>query len=206
MESKPLTLEERNLLKLSNLARNFKPKQVSQSGYENEKKRLVGICGFEDCKFNGGFLSLPLCEDHAWLAYEALRRETVESEAREISRLQWIAWDEEDRLKKEEQDRANSERWKNQTSIEAGFIYYLRVGDLIKIGYTRSIPDRLKAYPPHSTLLATHPGTLKVERQMHHKFLHQLKQGREWFEPAEDLLAHIESVKQDFKQSFLVTA
>lgn len=44
MESKPLTQTERNLQKISKLARNFKPKQVSPYGYEIEKKRLVGIC------------------------------------------------------------------------------------------------------------------------------------------------------------------
>lgn len=183
-----------------------KPKQVISGIYEFKRDHLVDICGFEGCRFHGGYLGLPMCEDHAWQAFEILKNDASQSEAKERARQQRIDWDEADRLKEAERELEYAERWKNQTSIEAGFIYYLRVGGLIKIGYTRSIADRLKAYPPHSTLLATHPGTLKVERQMHHKFLHQLKQGREWFEPAEDLLAHIESVKQDFKQSFLVTA
>ena len=206
MESKPLTQTERNLQKISKLARNFKPKQVSPYGYEIEKKRLVGICGFEDCKFNGGFLSLPMCEDHAWIAFEILKNEKTESEAKKRARQQMIEWEEEARQRDREARAKNAARWKNQTSIEAGFIYYLLVGELIKIGYTRRVEDRLKAYPPHSVLLATHPGTLKVEKQMHHKFLHHLANGREWFNQGEDLIEHINQAKQDFKQHELVAA
>lgn len=206
MESKPLTQSERNMLKLSKLAREYQAKQINRYGYEHEKRNLVGICGFDGCMFDGGFLNLPMCEDHAWHAFEVLKRDDKERESRKIAHLQWLAWEEEDRIAKEKRDRDNAERWANQTSIEAGFIYYLLVGDLIKIGYTRSIEERLKAYPPNAKLLAIHPGTLKVERQMHHKFLHHLAKGREWFGQGEDLINHIQRTKQDFKQHRLVAA
>lgn len=183
-----------------------KPKQVGVGIYEHYRDQLVGICGFEGCHFFGGYLGLPMCEDHAWQAFEILKHDVEESEARQRARQQWLDWYEEDRKREAEREREYAERWKNQTTIEAGFIYYLLVGDLIKIGYTKSVEDRMKAYPPNSKLLATHPGTLKVEKQMHHKFLHHLAKGREWFGQGEDLINHIERTKQDFKQHQLVAA
>lgn len=186
--------------------RAMKAKQVGVGLYEHNRDKLVGICGIEGCAFYGGYLDLPLCEEHAWHAFEVLKNNKSKSETRERVRQQWIECEEADKEEEHLRQLEREERWKTKTTIEAGFIYYLLVGDLIKIGYTRSLEDRLKAYPPNAKLLATHPGTLKVEKQMHHKFLHHLAKGREWFDQGADLMEHIAKTKQDFKQHQSVAA
>lgn len=83
-------------------------------------------------------------------------------------------------------------------AIEAGWVYYIRVDERIKIGYSADVRERMRAYPPHSDLLAVHPGTRTLEREMHAMFKGALAAGREWFHPVPDLLAHIEQVVTEF--------
>jgi hypothetical protein len=71
-----------------------------------------------------------------------------------------------------------------------GWVYYLRVGDQIKIGFSSNVQRRLRAYPPGSELLAVEPGDKKLERKRHNEFFEWLAAGREWFEPSEELLQH----------------
>lgn len=73
-------------------------------------------------------------------------------------------------------------------------VYYLRVGDMIKIGTTRNLQRRMAAYPPGSVLLAVEPGGEDVEAIRHRQFGHLLMERNEWFRPAPDLMAHIAEV------------
>ena len=75
-------------------------------------------------------------------------------------------------------------------------VYYLRVGDLIKIGSTGDLKQRMSTYPPNRTLLATERGNAVVERQRLAQFRAHLRHGNEWFDAtAPDLLAHIETLR-----------
>lgn len=78
----------------------------------------------------------------------------------------------------------------------AGVVYYVRVGDLIKIGTTTNLKARVASYPPGSQLLATERGGLDVEAARLAQFDGCLAAGKEWFMPSPRLLAHIESLKQ----------
>jgi hypothetical protein len=154
------------------------------------------MCCWTDCSSFGGWNGTPLCEQHAndvWATVDAGQTEEFKKAHRDeriaVLRLERLA-------KEQKQSKREASSYDRYT--EPGFIYYLRVGDLIKIGYTFYLEDRMKAYPPNSELLATHPGTRQTERQMHHKFLHLLKQGREWFIEGDDLMAHIEDVSSKF--------
>lgn len=92
-----------------------------------------------------------------------------------------------------------AQRASGTTDLIAGWVYYLRVGDKLKIGYTANPGRRLKAYPPDSKLIAIHPGTKATERDMHHRFAHARLAGREWFAP-DDLAIneHITNVLADY--------
>lgn len=81
---------------------------------------------------------------------------------------------------------------------QPGFVYYIRMDELIKIGYARDISKRMRAYPPNAQLLAAHPGTEQLEREIHHEFKAFLSRGREWFEPHARLMARIEDVRTQF--------
>lgn len=76
-----------------------------------------------------------------------------------------------------------------------GVVYYLLIGDLVKIGYTENLPRRMSAYPPGSELLATEPGSPELEVERHKQFSQYRKHRVEWYEAAPELLAHIQRVK-----------
>jgi hypothetical protein len=68
-----------------------------------------------------------------------------------------------------------------------GFVYYLRVGERIKIGYSVDVKRRMRAYPPGCELLAVEPGDRDQERQRHQQFAGSRTDGREWFRPTSDI-------------------
>jgi hypothetical protein len=69
-----------------------------------------------------------------------------------------------------------------------GFVYYLRVGERLKIGYSVDVKRRMRAYPPGSDLLAVEPGDRALETQRHRQFAGSRTDGREWFRPTPDIL------------------
>lgn len=75
-------------------------------------------------------------------------------------------------------------------------VYYVRCGDLIKIGTTTKLSMRLAAYPPFAELLATEPGGYDVERARHKQFAEHHAMRNEWFTAADDLLAHIATLAE----------
>lgn len=81
---------------------------------------------------------------------------------------------------------------------EGGYVYYIRVGGLVKIGFAGDVAKRMRNYPPNAELAAAHPGTLQVERDMHIRFKDALAKGREWFYPTPDLEEHIAEVRDAF--------
>lgn len=76
-------------------------------------------------------------------------------------------------------------------------VYYIRVGEHIKVGYTSNLTERLRAYPPDSIVLATEPGDRDLESERHRQFRDERRMGQEWFNPSERLLAHIEQIKAE---------
>lgn len=66
-------------------------------------------------------------------------------------------------------------------ALDLGWIYYLAVGDRIKVGYTKDLKKRLNHYPPDSELLAMKPGTKKQERTEHSLLTAHRVAGREWY-------------------------
>jgi hypothetical protein len=69
-----------------------------------------------------------------------------------------------------------------------GFVYFLRVGERIKIGYSVDVKRRMRAYPPGCELLAVEPGDRELETQRHRQFAGSRTDGREWFRPTPDIL------------------
>jgi hypothetical protein len=80
---------------------------------------------------------------------------------------------------------------------EEGCIYYILSGETgrIKIGFTNSDPSkRLRSLrtgsPTKIAIIAIHPGTLAMERDLHEKFAVDRLHG-EWFDFSDDLLVHV---------------
>lgn len=81
---------------------------------------------------------------------------------------------------------------------DPAYVYYVQVDDLIKIGFAKDVKKRMRAYPPNAKLLAVHPGTKDVERQMHVRFEADLARGREWFHKSPLLEDHISDTREQF--------
>ncbi|MBD7992813.1 GIY-YIG nuclease family protein [Ochrobactrum sp. Sa2BUA5] len=75
-----------------------------------------------------------------------------------------------------------------------GYVYFLRSGDTVKIGFSRSVPKRVKslsAATPHETeVLKVIPGTNQTERYFHTHFRAYRQKG-EWFRLEGDLAAFL---------------
>lgn len=77
-----------------------------------------------------------------------------------------------------------------------GVVYYIRRGNLIKIGTTRVFANRMSSLRPDE-ILAVEPGSFSLESQRHQQFeQHRYNRERpgtksEYFHPGDDLKAHI---------------
>lgn len=82
-------------------------------------------------------------------------------------------------------------RRRDVTSVDAhGTVYFARVGELIKIGWTSNLSPRM-SHLHADAVLFTRPGTRHDEKALHAMFNHLLVRGREWFRPDPELLAFI---------------
>lgn len=72
---------------------------------------------------------------------------------------------------------------------DPGSVYFVRLGDRIKIGFTTDLDSRMKVVP-HEEILAVMPGTMRDERRCHAAFQH-LRTVGEWFRVDEALLTFI---------------
>lgn len=75
-----------------------------------------------------------------------------------------------------------------------GFVYFLRCGEFVKVGYSRQPKKRLatlQTATPHDVeLLGRLPGTMAQERAVH-RCLQHLHHRNEWFRMSDDIIALI---------------
>ena len=79
---------------------------------------------------------------------------------------------------------------------DAPLVYYLRVGNHIKIGHSTNFTVRRRQYPPDAELLAVEFGDTALELQRHRQFRKDLARRREWFTPSPELMAHIKDLAE----------
>jgi hypothetical protein len=86
-------------------------------------------------------------------------------------------------------------------------VYFIRSGDMIKIGYSRSPEDRMKALQTsHHTrleLIGVIPGSYQTESRLHRQFRH-LKGSGEWFRATPDLLLYIRRATNQIERTPIV--
>lgn len=78
-------------------------------------------------------------------------------------------------------------------------VYYIRIGDYIKIGFTSRLKDRIHGLRvTRDDVLAIEPGGRELEAQRHEEFAtERVHRRRENFFPSTGLLAHIESCRAE---------
>lgn len=121
-------------------------------------------------------LELPLCWPHMAVAFQM----TVEGFANEAQFIDALA-DVNDRLAARQaiETEAKQAAFMARTS---GDIYFVRVGDLVKVGWTRDLWQRLKSYGASAELLVSYPGTRNDETNLHRQLTPARAKGREWYE------------------------
>lgn len=88
-------------------------------------------------------------------------------------------------------------RWRAQREARS-VVYYMRLGNRVKIGYTIDIATRCSSIQPEE-LLATERGGKGLEEQRHGQF-DKLRVVGEWFRYEGALVAHVAALQHDVGQ------
>lgn len=136
-------------------------------------------CSFPKCKADSApqLDGIPICSRHAEQVYLA-----VSDLAKRVTLAQRIAT-----------APPAKGTAKPGYSARPGVVYFARFGYLIKIGFTTSIKDRMRALRPDE-VLATMPGTMSDEKALHRRF-HRLRERDEMFLPGPELTDYIARLK-----------
>jgi hypothetical protein len=166
---------------------------VSGSAYGNQS-----LCCWPDCYEPAERDNTPICETHlrqagmAWLADNIeLVREVTGVASQEIMF---------DRVRRDTEFRRPAREAllaQQAAEREAGaIVYYLRIGDRIKIGFTTNLKQRLSNLRlDPGCVLATEPGGREVEWARHQDFADERYGRREDFAPSDRLIEHIERLR-----------
>lgn len=71
-------------------------------------------------------------------------------------------------------------------------VYYIKYGELIKIGSAKDLEARLATYNPGGELLATEPGDRDLEQKRHEQLAIHRIYGKEWYAATPTVLHHID--------------
>ncbi|MDT0302918.1 GIY-YIG nuclease family protein [Streptomonospora wellingtoniae] len=154
-------------------------------------------------------LRVPFCHEHVLACWALIEEEReLTDRSAEYLRKQHRAAEARDRKKRDQKMRAENPAAAKMLDdffedLQRGYIYYLQIGDYLKIGYTQSLHERLRSYPPNAELLAVNRGTEDDEKKVHEKFAAYCESGREWYRDVEEIRKHIAKVKakrRDVKQ------
>lgn len=81
------------------------------------------------------------------------------------------------------------------------FVYYIRIANQIKIGWTTDLKQRFSSIGGEE-LLATEPGGFQLEQMRHKQFgSARIYRNREWFRPEPDLMSHIDMLVKHFGEA-----
>lgn len=151
-------------------------------------------CTWLDCiEYVDPDYRVHLCTDHANHVRDTMNARDAEIEQRS------------DQLTAEA--RANRERSARKLDagkpltegdIAPGWVYYVELDGLIKIGFSKDVTRRMRQYAPTARLLAVEPGTKKVEKERHQTFRAHLARGREWFRDTDEIRTWITTVTDQF--------
>jgi hypothetical protein len=88
--------------------------------------------------------------------------------------------------------------WVEQIDARAELVYYMRLGELVKIGTSRNLKARREALNPQG-IIALEFGGRELERERHSQFARSHVHG-EWFNLDEQVGAHVTEVRADFQE------
>lgn len=130
--------------------------------------------------------NIPICATHAAVVWNGL----VQFHTRRREFIHAIADVNEQLAAREKAMR--DEAHEELMASNDGDIYFVRLGSLVKVGWTRDLNARLKSYGASAELLVSYPATRTDETNLHRQLRPALAKGREWYEDG-DIIAHFVS-------------
>lgn len=90
-------------------------------------------------------------------------------------------------------------------AVQPSTVYYVRIGNLIKIGTTKDMNTRMTALQPDE-VLAIEEGDRDIELARHRQFMYsKAPKGSEYFYPTAELMEHIAKVREaDWKPPVVI--
>lgn len=143
----------------------------------------------------------PICAHHAQRLYEHMLRVCPPpAPEQSVEFKRWLMVQE----RRDEWEAVEAKR--KEAYARQSQVYYVRIGEYIKIGYTINMYQRLIGLRASAEdVLATEPGGQRLERQRHAEFATERLGRKENFEPSPRLLAHIEAVKAEHGEPTITT-
>lgn len=128
----------------------------------------------------------PICSHHAFKLYNHMLEVVhtglgINRPADKSARDRWTA-----------REASHKEALKAQSVV-----YYVRIGDVIKIGFTGNVKQRMSQLRvPIDAILATEPGGREIEATRHKQFADLRVGTLENFRPEKRLIDHIDAVRE----------
>lgn len=137
------------------------------------------LCAFASCDepVSDKYAPAPICTQHVLLMWSTVELERQQSSA--------------------PTPEPRADRSPRRAS---GVIYYLRVGELIKVGFASNLRHRLMNYPPEAQLLAARPAQRGDEAAEHTALAAFRVHGREWYSQHPAVLARVDDVTAEHGQ------
>lgn len=129
---------------------------------------------------------LPICHDHAAVIWKQM----MPFATRDNAFIEAVA-DLNHRVALREQLEAEQEK-AEFLARDDGDIYFIRIGDMVKVGWTRDLWQRVKSYGASAELLVAYPGSRTDETNLHRQLRPALAKGREWYEDGPIIAAFID--------------
>lgn len=125
-----------------------------------------------------------MCYDHAAVVWRSL----VAHHANDPKFAEAVA-DVNERAAQRDQREHEERKASRKANVTHGDIYFVRLGGLVKVGWTRDLWGRLKSYGASAELLVSYPGSRDDETNLHRQLRPALAKGREWYHDGE-IIAH----------------
>lgn len=145
----------------------------------------------------------PICKHHADKLFQHLEGESrfIVDRAEDIPSLKHLAF-----VKRNVEEYESQQARRRKRLLDQSQVYYVRIHDHVKIGYSTNIKQRMGALRvPVENLLATEPGGRDLEAIRHEQFAAERVGRLEDFNPSRRLLAHIEAIKAEHGEPKVTT-
>lgn len=146
---------------------------------------LAPGCKTQTAKRLSNDVEFPICPNHAAAVWQAIEMddERYRDDYITDSIEAMVARRDAIRAERDASLAAFEAEWKADLKADQveGDIYFIRLGDLVKVGWSSNLHKRLKQYGASAELLAHYPAYRSDETHLHRQLKPSRAKGREWY-------------------------